>query len=415
MAAIELERKVIERELCTGCGTCIGVCPTGALSWKDDAVRVDHGRCISCGKCYRACPGETFPMDRYAKELFGEPYAAEDILGNYQRILNVKAADERVRDGGASGGAVTQLCIDLLETGAVDGVVAVRAKEGDPGSFESFLARDRRELLAAAQSKYVILPVNEILAKIRETDEKIAFVGLPCQVEGLRKAMAQDEALRDRIKVVISLFCGFNMEAAATRYLIKKSGIAREHIKKLSYRQKRAGETGFFLKGKDGKTFFLPKHGYTFLNLIYAPKRCWKCFDYSGEFADLSVGDAWEEAEGCSRVIVRTKTGGQVLDDALQRGTLTAKESGAQQIKKTQKMVTVYKKKTIDIRAARMRTFPDYGVKLPQSRGKERRFGYVIYLVLCFFHTVPGRLLARLLPLKCLARVSARMKRKEVR
>lgn len=414
MAAIELERKVIERELCTGCGTCIGVCPTGALSWKDDAVRVDHGRCIQCGKCYRACPGENFPMDLYAEELFFEPYAAEDILGNYQRILNVRAVDAKVKNGSASGGAVTQLCIDLLETGAVDGVVAVRAKEGEPCSFESFLARDRQALLLAAQSKYVILPVNEILAKIRETDEKIAFVGLPCQVQGIRKAMAQDNALRDRIKVVISLFCGFNMEQTATRYLIKRSGIAEGNIKRLSYRQKRADETGFFIEGKDGKTFFLPKHGYTFLNLIYAPKRCWKCFDYSGEFADLSVGDAWEEPGGCSRVIVRTKTGGQVLESSLQRGTLAAKESGAEQIQKTQKMVTVYKKKTIDIRAARMSTFPDYGVNLPKSRGKERRFGYVLYLILCFFHTAPGRMVARLLPLKSMARISARLKRKEI-
>lgn len=414
MAAIELERKVIGRELCTGCGTCIGVCPTGALSWEKGAVRVDHERCIQCGKCYRACPGESFPMDLYAKELFSEPYAAGDILGNYRRILNVWAADGNVKDGSASGGAVTQLCIDLLETGAVDGVVAVRAKAGNPCGFESFIAGNRQEILEAAQSKYVILPVNEILAKIREADKKIAFVGLPCQVQGLRKAMTQDSVLRDRIQVVISLFCGFNMEEAATRYLIKKSGIAGENIKRLSYRQKRADETGFFLAGKDGKSFFLPKHGYTFLNLIYAPKRCWKCFDYSGEFADLSVGDAWEEPGGCSRVIVRTKIGGQVLESSLQRGTLIGKESSAEQIQKTQKMVTVYKKKTIDIRAARMSTFPDYGVKLPQSRGKERRFGCMLYLILCFFHTAFGRMAARLLPLKSMAQISARLKRKEI-
>lgn len=413
MAAIELERKVIERELCTGCGTCIGVCPTGAVFWEDNAIRVDHGRCIQCGKCCRACPGADFPMEHFSKVLFGKPYPA-DILGNYQNIYTVKAVDDQIRNGGASGGAVTQLCIDLLEAGTVSGVVAVRAKKEDPCSFESFLAADRQALLEAAQSKYVILPVNEILAKIRETDERIAFVGLPCQVQGLRKAMEQDDALRDRIKVVISLFCGFNMEPEATRYLIKKSRIARESIQKLCYRQKKAKETGFYIEGKDGNSFFLRKHGYTFLNLIYAPKRCWKCFDYSGEFADLSVGDAWEETGGCSRVIVRTEKGRQIFKDALRRGTLDARESGAEQIRKTQKMVTVYKKKTIDIRAARMRTFPDYGVELPKSRGKEWWYGYAVYLALWFFKTPPGRVAARCIPLKLLSKVSARLKRKEI-
>lgn len=413
MAAIELERKVIERELCTGCGTCIGVCPTGAVSCDDGTIRVDHGRCIQCGKCYRACPGASFPMDHFSKVLFGEPYAA-DILGNYQHIYNVKAVDDQIRNGGASGGAVTQLCIDLLETGMVSGVAAVRAKKEDPCCFESFLARDRQALLEAAQSKYVIMPVNEILAKIRKTDERIAFVGLPCQVQGLRKAMEQDAALRDRIKVVISLFCGFNMEPEATRYLIKKSGIAKESIQKLCYRQKRAKETGFYIEGKDGRSFFLRKHGYTFLNLIYAPKRCWKCFDYSGEFADLSVGDAWEEPGGCSRVIVRTENGRRVLESSLQRGTLAAKESGAEPIRKNQKLVTCYKKKTIGIRAARMRTFPEYGVEMPKSRGKEWWYGYAVYLTLCFFKTVPGRIAARCIPLKFVSKLSERFKRKEM-
>lgn len=414
MAAIELEQRVIERELCTGCGTCMGVCPTGAIRYENDRIRVDHDRCIQCGRCYRACPGETFSMEAFSQEVFGRSYDPQETLGHGLEIWNVKAADKQSREQGASGGAVTQLGIDLLENGEVEGVVAVRASQEDPCRFESFIARNRRELLGAARSKYVILPVNEILGQIRKEKGRIAFVGLPCQVQGLRKAMAQDETLQEKIAVIISLFCGFNMERKATEYLIRKSGIPAEQIQELDYRKKRAGETGFYVAGKNGKTFFLPKHGYTFLNLLYAPKRCWKCFDYSGEFADISVGDAWEEAGGTSRVIVRTERGRQFLERSVQRGTLQAELCEAEKIRKTQKMVTVYKKKVIDIRAARMRTFPEYGIVLPKSRGKERLYGYVLYLILCFFKTGPGRVLARCLPLRLFSRVSARLKRKEI-
>lgn len=414
MAAIELEQRVIERELCTGCGTCMGVCPTGAIRYENDKIRVDHDRCIRCGRCYRACPGEAFPMEAFSQEVFGRSYDPQEILGHVLDIWNVKATDKQSREQGASGGVVTQLGIDLLENGEVEGVVAVRASRENPCEFESFIARNRRELLGAARSKYVILPVNAILEQIRKEKGRIAFVGLPCQVQGLRKAMAQDETLQEKVAVIISLFCGFNMEKKATEYLIRKSGVPTEQIQELDYRKKRAGETGFYVAGKNGRTFFLPKHGYTFLNLLYAPKRCWKCFDYSGEFADLSVGDAWEETGGTSRVIVRTERGRRFLERSVQEGTLQAVRCEADKIKKTQKMVTVYKKKVIDIRAARMRTFPEYEIVLPRSRGKERLFGYALYLILCFFKTGPGRVLARCLPLQLFSRVSARLKRKEI-
>ncbi len=45
----------VNREKCTGCGSCIDVCPT-------EAIRIENGKaeitieCVDCGACPRVCP-----------------------------------------------------------------------------------------------------------------------------------------------------------------------------------------------------------------------------------------------------------------------------------------------------------------------------------------------------------------------
>jgi len=46
---------VTRADLCTTCGTCGDVCPTGAIS-IDDNVATEIGRCIRCCACIKNCP-----------------------------------------------------------------------------------------------------------------------------------------------------------------------------------------------------------------------------------------------------------------------------------------------------------------------------------------------------------------------
>ena len=41
---------------CFGFGTCVSVCPQGAIRLHDGVAVVDPDQCISCGKCAAACP-----------------------------------------------------------------------------------------------------------------------------------------------------------------------------------------------------------------------------------------------------------------------------------------------------------------------------------------------------------------------
>ena len=45
----------ISEDLCVACGTCIGECPTGAIS-EGDIYKIDPNTCVDCGTCADACP-----------------------------------------------------------------------------------------------------------------------------------------------------------------------------------------------------------------------------------------------------------------------------------------------------------------------------------------------------------------------
>lgn len=41
---------------CTGCGACVAVCPTGALTLVENRAVLDTARCRGCEVCVPACP-----------------------------------------------------------------------------------------------------------------------------------------------------------------------------------------------------------------------------------------------------------------------------------------------------------------------------------------------------------------------
>ncbi|MEA3298473.1 MAG: electron transfer flavoprotein subunit alpha [Chloroflexota bacterium] len=68
---------VIHEEKCTGCGICVKVCPTGALSMASNIARLEEDKCTLCGSCVSSCPFEAITMERKAQTV--DVSASRDI------------------------------------------------------------------------------------------------------------------------------------------------------------------------------------------------------------------------------------------------------------------------------------------------------------------------------------------------
>ena len=53
----------IDVETCTGCGSCVDICPVEAITLENDKAKVDEDTCVDCGTCVDECPVEAIALD----------------------------------------------------------------------------------------------------------------------------------------------------------------------------------------------------------------------------------------------------------------------------------------------------------------------------------------------------------------
>jgi electron transfer flavoprotein alpha subunit len=67
----------IKREVCTGCGLCLQVCPFGALSLDSENIVVVNEACTGCGACVPECPVSALSLPEAEKKetVFTDEYS----------------------------------------------------------------------------------------------------------------------------------------------------------------------------------------------------------------------------------------------------------------------------------------------------------------------------------------------------
>lgn len=49
---------------CVACGSCLEVCPLGAISiWRGVTAVVNGEKCVGCGRCEKECPASAIQVE----------------------------------------------------------------------------------------------------------------------------------------------------------------------------------------------------------------------------------------------------------------------------------------------------------------------------------------------------------------
>jgi coenzyme F420 hydrogenase subunit beta len=360
---------VVKRKLCTGCGTCAGICPRDAIEMVVRRgryiPRLDKDRCTRCGWCHEVCPGHSVDFEEINAILFGD--IPEDMaLGRYLGCYIGHACDEGVRYNGASGGIVSALLAFAMEEGLIDGALVTRMRSDDPLRPESFIARTKEEIFAAAGSKYCPVAAVAALREILHSEGRFAVVGLPCHIQGLRKAEQHIPRLKERIRYRISLACSLNHSFRGTERFLQSRGISSGRVAVLQYRG-RGWPGSMLIRLKSGTEYTVPLAEYYKELLPYSLRRCTLCSDMLGELSDLTCGDAWipeiarTDRLGTSFVVSRTPEAEELLEMAACKEAVELSELGLQELLASQGHALFKKRKL----KARMQLFKLAGQSVP--------------------------------------------------
>lgn len=304
-----LEHEIIFKDLCCGCGNCEAVCPENVIEVGEYPELV--GKCTDCGYCLMQCPRSYFSREEAEEKLFGD--VTDDPLGHVVKMVGVKAKGNL--NGVQDGGFVTAALQYALKKGIIDGAVVSGVDKKNRWRPVARLATTGKEVAQASGTRYSNSPNLSVLKEAKEKGlKKLAVVGLPCQIEAVRKLenySIDDVDLTERIKLTIAIFCSsnFTYDGLMKRLVSKKYKVPISTISKMDIK----GKNVLVMSGK--KTVEIP------LKEAYAEKReaCKVCTDFSGKLSDISAG-AVGAPDGYTAVFARSKSASKLLDEMIKAG-----------------------------------------------------------------------------------------------
>lgn len=291
-----MNRNIIDNSSCSGCGVCSVVCPTNAISFRDDLKGflrpVINEECINCGLCLKRCHEHNI-------------YQGNKIIKAFTAYIN----DLEIRNVSSSGGVFSGIAINIIKQG---GFVCAA------GFDKNFILRhwivDREEDLDfLRQSKYlesnVMLVWKQLKERVVVNHQKGMFVGTPCQCAALRTYLGE---YADNI-----LICDFICHGVASpmvfekfkKYLLKNHG----YPKKIEFRHKEKGNGSFFYYEGSDSVYMIPNYKksypYAYASGLIIANDCTNCKYCSLErYSDITLGDYVSGSTDYSKSTIFTNT-----------------------------------------------------------------------------------------------------------
>ncbi len=321
--------------LCNRCGSCVGLSDGHIIftdktgKYKPLIVKQPDDKLAEL--LWHACSGKHFNFPAYRKKLFPQDNKFHPYTGSYQHLSIAYSTAPEIRRTGASGGIISAICIWLLEKKKIEGVVCLRMSKTEPWMNEAFIAQSKEEVLEAAQSKYTISSVNEILPEIQKFKGRLAYVGLPGQVQSIRKLQAIEHPSVEKIHYIFGPFYGNTLHFSSISSFLRSYGKNDyTRIEKLYFRH---GEWpgNMRVELNDGELIELKKFHANYLIPFHILKNSLLCTDLSNEYTDISGGDAWapvyeERGKGFSILVCRTSKGRKIIDEMKRENLLGMQE-----------------------------------------------------------------------------------------
>src|SRR5918999_5942015 len=338
----DLEQAVIDADRCVQCGVCVAACPTDSIGIGEDDLPTLVKMCTGCSLCWDFCPRGGLQYEATWK-LGSEQQNGENgangsgtngsseqafIVGNGQARSvegighvheSYTAKVDPTIDGAQDGGVVSALLISLLEAGEIDGALVARESKTERWKGEAYLATTPEEVVECAGSFY-----NQTLA-LGHVDFKgydlppnprIAVVGTPCEIEGIKAMQARPwswgSSRVEAITLTVALLCtkSFNYEKLMLEEVRDRRDVNLDEVGRVDVMRGK-----LIVQDREGETIFEEPirdfHGA-------ALKGCDECADFMGHAADISVGSVGS-ADGYSSVLLRSEEGLAAFDSVRDR------------------------------------------------------------------------------------------------
>ena len=327
----ELYEEVINTGLCTGCAGCVIACPHEVIGYKheegnykpfhlEEDLGLDncgHGE-KGCTSCTRACPRfRTWEPDA-DMHLFGKTREDSEMYGQYQQLLLVRAADDKVHELGQDGGFVSAMLIWLMKHDYIDAALT-SFLEGDGSSWKALpgIARTPEDVLRAAGSRYTYSANTLALKQAQEEGlSRLALVGMSCQSSVLPIMWKRKVGkIGKPFLFNIGLLCSKTFDDAIFEELfLAKYGLKKEEMVKMNIKG------AFQIWMKDGSFHEIDLkecHQWT-------REGCKTCPDFAAEHADISTGGIGED-NAWTLCVVRTDLGVEVMNRMIADGSVIAR------------------------------------------------------------------------------------------
>lgn len=335
-----LVNEVVTNNLCTGCGTCAGVCSADALKMTETnygllVPKVDIGCCKDCGLCDKICPqinSSTLMKQTVPKFPVGSVCSAFLASSNSSVFSNE----------GQSGGLVRSLLSFALKEDFAKAAMCVKDNHEHPLRPVVELVTSPDQFTSIARSKYCPVPVNSLIAKLLDFGGPVVFVGLPCHMQGMILAMEHFPQLREKIVLKIGLFCDRILDYRATDFILRSANVTPDEVVKFDYRHNEwKGWPGHScIITKDGRKINVNRKRRIYARAFFTPIHCRLCVDKLNMLSDISVGDPYGLAKGTSvptAVLVRNDSAANLLYRAHEKDYISLDPVAENEIVRNQK------------------------------------------------------------------------------